>query len=176
MDLLQRFASGDVNAFEELFRTHQRDVYNWIVCLTRDPGVAEDLVLETFWRIYRAHARFDPSRSFCAWARRIATNLAMGHFRTAGREVTVPEAVLDARLGPSNTDSAERREAHQAIRRAFAELPAKLKAVALLALIEEKGYGDIASALGISLSTVKSREFRAVRLLRSKLKKVGIEP
>ena len=176
MDLLQRFAAGDVNAFEELFRTHQRDVYNWIVCLTRDPGVAEDLVLETFWRMYRAHARFDPRRSFGAWARRIATNLAMGHFRTAGREVNVPEAVLEAQPGPSNDDSAERREVQQAIRRAFAELPAKIRAVALLALIEEKPYGDIASALGISLGAVKSREFRAVRLLRRKLTKVGIEP
>ncbi len=84
--------------------------------------------------------------------------------------------MLDAQPGASNADSAEQREARQAIRRAFAELPAKLKAVALLALIEEKSYGDIASALGISLSTVKSREFRAVQLLRSKLKKVGIEP
>ena len=176
MDLLQRFASGEVDAFEELFRTHQRDVYNWIVCLTRDPGVAEDLLLETFWRIYRAHARFDSRRSFGAWARRIATNLSMEHFRTAGREVNVSEAVLDAQPGPLNADAAERREARQAIRRAFAELPSKLKAVALLALIEEKSYGDISSALGISLSAVKSREFRAVQRLRSKLKKVGIEP
>jgi RNA polymerase sigma-70 factor, ECF subfamily len=176
MDLLQRFASGDVNAFEELFRTHQRDVYKWIVCLTRDPAVAEELLLETFWRIYRAHARFDPRRSFGAWARRIATNLSMEHFRTAGREVNVSEAVLEAQPSPSNSDSAEQGEARQAIRRVFAELPPKLKAVALLALIEEKSYGDIASALRISLSAVKSREFRAVRLLRSKLKKVGIEP
>jgi RNA polymerase sigma factor (sigma-70 family) len=90
--------------------------------------------------------------------------------------VSVSQAVLDAQPGPSNADSAERREARQAIRRAFAELPARLRAVALLALIEEQAYGNIASALGISLNTVKSREFRAVRLLRSKLKKAGIEP
>ena len=100
----------------------------------------------------------------------------MAHFRTAGREVNVSEAVLDAQPGHLNADSAERQEARQAIRRAFAELPSKLKAVALLALIEEKSYGDIASALGISLSAVKSREFRAVQLIRSKLKKAGIEP
>jgi RNA polymerase sigma factor (sigma-70 family) len=176
MDLLQRFASGEVDAFEELFRTHQRDVYHWIVCLTRDPGVAEDLLVETFWHISRAHARFDSRRGFGAWARRIATNLSMDHLRTAGREVNVSETVLDAQPGPLNADSAERRESRQAIRRAFTRLPSKLKAVALLALIEEKSHGEIASALGISLSAVKSREFRAVRLLRRQLKKVGIEP
>ncbi len=176
MDLLERFASGEVSAFEDLFRTHQRDVYNWILCLTRDPGAAEDLALETFWRLYRAHARFDPRRSFGAWARRIATNLAMAHLRTAGREVNVPDVLLDAQPDCPNADSAEQREAHQAIRRAIGELPSKLKAVALLALIEGKPYAEIASALGVSLAAVKSREFRAVRLLRGKLKKVGIEP
>lgn len=176
MDLLQRFGSGEVDAFEELFRTHQRDIYNWIVCLTRDRSIAEDLLLETFWRIFRAHAQFDSRGSFGAWARRIATNLAMDYFRTAGREVSVPADVLDARPGPRDADPAERREARQAIRRAFSELSPKLKAVALLALVEEKNYADIASALGISVNTAKSREFRAVRLLRNKLKKVGIEP
>jgi RNA polymerase sigma-70 factor (ECF subfamily) len=176
MDLLQRFASGDVNAFEDLFRAHHRDVYNWIVCLTRDPGAAEDLMLETFWRIYRAHARFDPRRSFRAWARRIAINLTLEHLRTAGREVCVPDALLEAQPDHCRTDSAERRDVRHAIRHAFAGLPSRLKAVALLALIEEKPYGEIASALGVSLGTVKSREFRAIRLLRKELKKAGIEP
>lgn len=40
MDLLQRFAAGELDAFEELFLSHQRDVYNWIVRLTRDPAAA----------------------------------------------------------------------------------------------------------------------------------------
>ncbi len=174
MDLLQRFAAGEIGAFEELFRAHQRDVYNWIVCLTRDPGSAEDLVLETFWRIYRARARFDPQRSFGAWARRIATNLAIEKHRTAGREVCVPDSLLDRQAGRAGSDCVEQSESRTAIQRAFAELPDKLRAVALLALVEEKPYHEIASALDISPAAVKSREFRAVRLLRSKLKKVGI--
>jgi RNA polymerase sigma-70 factor (ECF subfamily) len=74
MDLLERFATGDLEAFETLFQQFHRDVYGWVVRLTRDPGAAEDLTVEVFWRIYRSHARFDPSRSFGAWARRIASN------------------------------------------------------------------------------------------------------
>ncbi|MBS1859087.1 MAG: sigma-70 family RNA polymerase sigma factor, partial [Acidobacteria bacterium] len=83
MELARRFTLGEMDAFEELFRTHQRDVYRWILRLVRDPPVAEDLTIETFWRIYRARRRFDPDRSFGAWARRIAVNLAMGHLRHA---------------------------------------------------------------------------------------------
>src|SRR5215469_11585950 len=76
---LERFSRGDIHAFEALFREYQGEVYRWIIRVVHDSGVAEDLTIETFWRIYRARARFDPSRSFGAWARRIATNLALEH-------------------------------------------------------------------------------------------------
>jgi RNA polymerase sigma-70 factor (ECF subfamily) len=61
--VLQRFATGELEAFETLFRQFQGEVYGWIVRIVRDPTSAEDLTVETFWRIYRAHARFDPARS-----------------------------------------------------------------------------------------------------------------
>ena len=81
MELLERFARGDLEAFEILFRQFQKEAYGWIIRIVRDPRAAEELTVETFWRIYRAHARFDPTRSFGAWARRVATNLA-GLFQT----------------------------------------------------------------------------------------------
>ena len=83
---LQAFVSGDQAAFEALFREHQREVYAWIVRLVRDPAAAEDLTIETFWRIYRSRARFDPSRSFGAWARRIAVNVAIDHLNRAAAD------------------------------------------------------------------------------------------
>jgi RNA polymerase sigma factor (sigma-70 family) len=68
------------------------------------------------------------------------------------------------------------REVHEQIERAFDELPARLRVAATLALVEEESYEQIAEALGISAGAVKSRVFRAVRLLRGKLKGVGVEP
>jgi len=53
MELLKRFRQGDPEAFEALFRQFQADVYAWIVRIVRDRGVAEDLTVETFWRIQR---------------------------------------------------------------------------------------------------------------------------
>lgn len=46
MDLLERFAAGDMDAFEELFRQHQKAVNAWTVRIVRDPGIAEDLTVE----------------------------------------------------------------------------------------------------------------------------------
>jgi RNA polymerase sigma factor (sigma-70 family) len=89
-DALRQFCHGDLDAFEALFRRHQSDVYGWIVRIVRDPAAAEDLTVETFWRIYRAHARFDAKRHFAPWARRIATNAALDHLKTARPETDLP--------------------------------------------------------------------------------------
>ena len=81
MDLLRRFTHGEIDAFETLVRQFQGAIYAWTVRIVRDPGVAEDLTVETLWRIYRARHRFRPDGNFAAWARRIATNLAIDHLR-----------------------------------------------------------------------------------------------
>jgi RNA polymerase sigma factor (sigma-70 family) len=172
MELLDRFAQGDLEAFEALFRQFQGQVYGWIVRIVRDRGIAEDLTVETFWRIYRAHARFHPEGNFGAWARRIATNAALDHLKTARREVALPD---DLAAG-AQPDPAVHREVHEQIDRAFRELPARLQVAATLAFVEEESYEQIAEALGISVGAVKSRIFRAVRLLRRKLKGLSVEP
>jgi len=172
MELLERFALGDLEAFETLFRQFQGQVYRWIVRIVRDPGAAEDLTIETFWRVYRARARFDPARDFGAWARRIASNVALDHLKKVPREVGLSENWPRE----ASRDAVAQREVSQAIQHAFCALPAKLRAVATLALIEETPYPLIAEALGISVEAVKTREFRAVRLLRKKLKRLGVEP
>lgn len=165
MELHERFVNGDLEAFETLFRQFQKEVFTWIMRIVRDPGVAEDLTVETFWRIYRARARFDARRSFGAWARRIATNVSYDHLKTVRNEVELtaePEAGLH--------DPAIASDTRKKVREAFAALPPKLRLTAALALIEEMPYDEIAGSLGIPVGTVKSRVFKAVRLLRAKLK------
>jgi RNA polymerase sigma factor (sigma-70 family) len=171
-ELLGRFAMGDLAAFEILFRQFQNDVYRWIVRIVRDSAAAEDLTLETFWRVYRARARFDPRRSFGAWARRIATNLALDHLKSARSEFTLPEPPS---RGPT-IDPVLQQEIRQRVEYALNQLPAKLRIVAILALVEEEPYERIAEALGLSVGAVKSRVFRAVRKLREELKRLGVEP
>jgi RNA polymerase sigma-70 factor (ECF subfamily) len=171
MELLERFAAGDLDAFETLFRANQRQVYAWIVRIVRDSGIAEDLTVETFWRIYRSRARFDPAGNFHAWARRIATNAALDHLRKSRLETELPENLAE----PARADPAVQREMRGNIRQAFSQLPAKYRLIATLALVEEEPYDTIADAAGISVALVKVRVFRAVRLLRKKLTSMGVE-
>lgn len=172
MELLERFSRGELEAFETLFRQFQAAVYSWVLRIVRDRSAAEELTVETFWRIYRARARFDPSRPFEAWARRIATNVALDYLKTARVEL-VPWTDCRAERPP---DPAIRSEVAAGIQRAFGELSPKLRLVATLALIEQRPYNEIAEALGISVAGVKGRVFRAVQKLRRRLKILGIEP
>ena len=115
MDLLQRFALGEIDAFETLVRQFQGEIYAWTMRIVRDPGTAEDLTVETLWRIYCARQQFRPDSNFGAWARRIATNLALDHLRRAR-----PEQVLEAEpagaLQPDRLVEREMREKMQRVR------------------------------------------------------------
>jgi len=170
MSLLEQFTQGDLDAFESLFRQFQGRVFAWTMRIVRDRGAAEDLTVETFWRIYRARGRFDPEADFAAWAYRIATNLALSHVRRRSREqgLNGEEAVAATR------DTVLQNEDREHIRRAFAKLPDRLQVAVTMALIEEKPYQEIADTLGIAPGTVKSRVFRAVRLLRKHLKRIRV--
>jgi RNA polymerase sigma-70 factor (ECF subfamily) len=174
-DHLDQFRLGDQDAFEALFRLHQRAVYGWILRVVRDPAAAEDLTVETFWRIYQARARFEVARGFEPWARRIATNVALDWLRTRR-----PESELTAELIADQTavsaDPGVTAEIRLKTAQAFARLPPQLRIAAILAVVEEQPHKDIAEALGISVTAVKLRVFRAVRLLRKDLERQGITP
>jgi RNA polymerase sigma-70 factor, ECF subfamily len=172
MDLYRRFALGEIDAFETLVREIQGEVYAWIVRIVRDPGIAEDLTVETLWRIYRARHRFRPDGNFAAWARRIATNLALDHLRRQRPEQSL---VADPAEAPQ-PDPLLQRETREKIDQAFRRLPAKLQVAAMLALVEEQPYDEIADALGTSVGAVKLRVFRAVRILRRQLSRLGVRP
>jgi RNA polymerase sigma-70 factor (ECF subfamily) len=170
-DLLRRFVQGDRTAFEALFRQFEAEVHRWILRIVRDPAAADDVLVEAFWRAYRGRARFDPSRSFGAWMRRIATNAARDHLRSmrsrAGWRTADDTIPAPAGADPGITE---------AVAMAFRSLPPRLHVAATLALVEERPYAEIADALDVPVGTVKSRVFRAIRALRKELARLGVHP
>jgi RNA polymerase sigma-70 factor (ECF subfamily) len=172
--LLQRFVHGEGAAFETLFRMFEGEVYRWILRIVRDGSLAEEGVVEAFWRCYRSRARFDPSRSFGGWLRRIATHVAIDLLHAARRQRGI--SPTQAATPVSNADDASRHALADAITRAFGALPPKLRVVATLALIEERPHAEIAEALGVPIGTVKSRLFRATQKLRWELEGQEVDP
>jgi RNA polymerase sigma-70 factor (ECF subfamily) len=174
--VLNQFRQGDADAYEALFRQHQRAVYGWILRIVRNPATAEELTVETFWRIHRAHSRFEPERGFEGWARRIATRVALDWLRTSRAERELSMEACAEVAAPVEADPAVRAEIRRKTALAFGRLPLKLRIAATLAVIEEQPQKEVAAALGISVVAVKLRVFRALRLLRKDLQEQGITP
>jgi RNA polymerase sigma-70 factor (ECF subfamily) len=163
-------------AFESLFRLHQRAVYCWTLRIVRNPAAAEDLTIETFWRIHRALDRFDTTRSFEPWARRIATRVALDWLRSQRPETTMPEEFFAALPSSASPDPGVAADVRCKVAQALGRLPPKLRVAATLAVIEDLPHREVAVALGISVAAVKLRVFRALRLLRKDLRERGITP
>lgn len=174
--VLNLFQQGDRNAFETLFHQHRCAVYGWILRIVRNAATAEDLTAESFWRIWRARARFNPAMGFEGWARRIATRVALDHLRSRRVESELSAEVQPEAAAPLAPDAAVIAEIRRKTALAFERLPLKLRIAATLAVIEEQPHKDIAAALGISVAAVKLRVFRALRLLRKDLQREGITP
>src|SRR4029079_12007574 len=94
----------------------------WIVRIVREPGAAEDVLVDTFWRAYRARARFDPTRSFGALIRPVRTNAAPRQLRSMRRRP--PWSALDERTAARASDG----NLQEAIVIAFQSLPPDLLA------------------------------------------------
>ncbi len=169
--LLVRFVQGDREAFEVLFTRFHAEVHRWSLRIVRDASAADDVVVEAFWRAFRGRAQFDPSRSFGAWIRRIATNAARDQLRSARRHAVATAGDTGIRAAPVPD-----RGVAEAVALALRRLPPRLQVVATLALIEERPYAEIADALDVPIGTVKSRVFRATRALRQELARMGIQP
>lgn len=174
--VLRRFRQGDLDAFEALFREHQRPVYGWILRMVRNAAAAEDLTVEAFWRIHRARDRFQPEFPFGPWARRIATRVAIDWLRAQRPEVELTEQMAGALPSATAGDPGIAAEIRTKTALAFSRLPPSLRTAAILAVVEEQPHKEIAAALGITVGAVKLRVFRALRLLRKDLEKQGITP
>jgi RNA polymerase sigma-70 factor (ECF subfamily) len=149
---------GDLDAFEGLVRRYQRRVYALAYQHLRDPDEAQDLAQEVFVRLYRNLDRYDPSRPFQPWFWRLAVNVAATYRRRR------PAAALELPDVAATVEAA--REEALPLERALADLSDDLRLPVLLHYYLDQPLDEIALAMGLSLSAVKSRLHRARALLR----------
>ncbi|MCA9750577.1 MAG: sigma-70 family RNA polymerase sigma factor [Gemmatimonadetes bacterium] len=169
-DLITRARGGDRAAFGRLLRRHQRRVFALGVRWFRNPDDADDLVQETFVRVWRSLDRFDPERPFVPWLMTIATNRAKTMVERTKSAAEREE--LDERIpwdGPSPHEDAARAALVRDVNRAMENLPEELRVTLHLRSVEGLAYREIAETLEVPIGTVMSRLARARRRLKERL-------
>ncbi len=186
-ELMERYRAGDEDAFTLLVRRHQQPLINFIARYINDRDGAEDLAQETFIRIFKASRRYKPGQAhFKTWMYHIASNLCKNELRNRGRRNryrvdNVVEGNGDAeqidRIENAPADAAsqpevalERKELHDAIQRAIAELPEQYRMPFILRDLQGLSYDEISDTLELRSGTTKSRINRARLMLKDKLK------
>ena len=184
-DLLARVVAGDRQAFDLIMRSQEDRVFSVCLRILGDRDNALDATQETFLTVFRKVGQFQGNSALSTWIYRIAVNTCYDQIRKAGRRPAEP---LDDYLEPVDP-SAEEAVASAGLRpeieRALARLPADFRAAIVLSDIEGLSLPETAEyplvaynlatlpetaeALGIPVGTVKSRVFRARRMLAEHL-------
>ena len=175
-ELVRRAASGDMRAFEALYRRHSGRVHGAVWRLSgMNEARAEELTQEAFVRAYRAFDRHDPAQPFIAWIMRIARNHCLDVLRRRSHEAKLfgDEAVETAAAEAPAADglgAALTTERATAVNAAVAKLPERYRVPLALAYYADADYDDIATTLGITRNHVGVLLCRAKQLLRQSLR------
>jgi RNA polymerase sigma-70 factor (ECF subfamily) len=169
---LNRAKLGDAAAFTRIVETYYARSLRFARAMLRNPDEAEDMVQETFVRVFRALPRYEERQRFESWLFHILANCC----RTANKGFrrhdvdSLDDNDLWQRL-PSDhrTDAALDHEFGDEVRQALAELPDYNREVFLLHYIEEFSYEEIERITGIKRSALKMRVKRASDYLRARL-------
>ena len=188
--LLQAYRAGDVRAFERLVARYEKPIWNFLRRFVADAATAEDLLQEVFLRVVKSADEWRGAAKFSTWLYTIARNLTVDQSR---RAVHRNAASLDgpAHAGSDSTatlhdrlpspdrradDLASDRQTKRRIDEAVAALPAEQREVFLMREVMEMPFAEIATAVGASEPTVKSRMRYALEKLRAALVELGGEP
>lgn len=177
--LVNLVLKGDQRAFAELVELYKDKIFHLTYRMLNNRHEAEDMVQETFLRVYRNLEKYDHNQKFSTWIYRIATNLCIDRLRRRK-----PTYSLDAELNdqegsdgyamlPSDERTPEGEtlllETQTIIRDAIATLPPKYKTVMVLRYLQDMSLQEISEVVDLPVTTIKTRVHRGREYLRKKL-------
>lgn len=182
--LVTQVAEGNSDALETLYDRHAATVLGLLLKIVEDRTLAEDMLQETFWRVWQSASTYQAERgSFTSWLFRIARNLAIDALRRrnvrpqAWNAVEQGEPVLE-QIPDTGVDVPEQVQLNmqnQQIRISLASLPGAQRQVIELAYFYGMTRQEIAQATGEALGTIHTRARLALQRLREELERAKLE-
>lgn len=167
-ELLQRTAARDRDAFKTLYLAYHRRLARFLVRMTRQYDVAEEIINDTLWVVWQRAGDFRGSSRVSTWIMGIAYRRALKTLRRANLQSRWVELDSDADYSDygATVDGADRREL---VTRALAELPLEQRLVLEFTYYLGHSCAEIAEIMECPVNTVKTRMFHARRKLRTLL-------
>jgi RNA polymerase sigma-70 factor (ECF subfamily) len=170
---------GDRRAFAELVELYKDKIYHLGYRMLNQKQEAEDIVQETFLRVYTNLDRYDENQKFSTWIYRIATNLCIDRLRKRKPSFSIDAEMMDgegtdlhAMLASDDAGPDEElilSETQHNIREAIQTLPDKYKTVVILRYLHDMSLQEISDVLDMPVTTIKTRVHRGREFLRKRL-------
>jgi RNA polymerase sigma-70 factor (ECF subfamily) len=177
--LVDRFNSGDANAFQELVDRHKKKVYYLAYDITGDHHEAEDVSQEVFVKVFRSLNTFRRDAKISSWLYKITVNASLDSLRKKPSRPDAPIDILEkvdvgdnALGGRTDLDPERRAESlllQRHISQALQKVSPKERSVFVMRHYNDLKIREIAEVLNISVGTVKALLFRAIKKLRKEL-------
>lgn len=174
--LITRIAAGDRHALAALYHAHRQPLFAYLLHLTGDRELAEEVLQDTFLAVWHGAGRFAGRARVRTWLIGIARRQA----HTTLRRRALPRADLQdaadlADAAPDPADRAIAAATGDELRATLEKLPAAIRETLLLAFAHGLSYAEIADVLGVPVGTVKSRLHTAKRAMRALLERAREE-
>lgn len=170
-EAMRRVAAGDTHALALLFDRHKSRLFAFLCHVVGDRALAEDLLGETFLRVYQARGRYRAGTGFVPWLFCIGRNLAIGELRRRGARQRAHERLCRYPAELVFQDPhLERDETCERVREALLRLPEDQRSALVLKEYHEMSYREVAQVLGCTEEAARARTYRARVALREALK------
>jgi RNA polymerase sigma-70 factor (ECF subfamily) len=171
-DLVARLNNSDGEAFEQLYQLYSGRLFGYLIKLVKSEVFAQELLQDTFIKLWNKRENINPEKSFRSYLFRIAENNVYDFFRKAARDKKLQEAII--KNACENYRHVEEnlltKENEQILQDAINLLPPKRRQIFQLIKIEERSYDEVSTLLNISASTINDHIVKASKAIREALK------
>jgi len=168
-DLLRLLRDGNVTAFGKIYETFAPVLYRRLLRLLKDTDTVEEILQDTFLKLWEKRAHIDPEQAFTTYLYRIADHLAIDVFRRISRDKALQQELWASTISfyLHTEETVLAKEQQQLISTAIERLPPKRKQILILCKLEDKSYQEVAELMGISVSTVSNQLVKAIKEIKN---------
>ncbi|WP_127130872.1 RNA polymerase sigma factor [Pseudoflavitalea rhizosphaerae] len=173
--LLKRLAAGDEAAFNSIYELYQQPVFAFAFYLTKSRELSEEVVQETFVKVWEKREQFPEHMIILPYIKRITQNLVLDMYRKAGRDQALQQVLYEAvsNLYQQPVDQLQEKELLRIYRDGINRLPPQKRIIYTLHRDHHLSYEQIAERLQLSPNTVRNHMAQAIRSVREHVNKHG---